>query len=275
MYHDLTKAQKRALRAAAQLAHDRDRTMSAEDREVHYLEARNADLPIIVGGAVAIGIIDIDEVEAAARDLVADIAERIRAASHADVVKPGVAGDEDDDEDEDEDEKDEDPNAAVSVAAIVREADAVWEECTLFVNRRTGAVTIMRSEYMDGELEEDEELEGDEEDEENDEDDEEDPKWLQEVKAEGRELESNPDWCALLDQYGLDEYGMMKRFARDAMPAASRDLFEALSGRGAFRRFRDVLHDRGLREEWEAFRTKRVTELVRFLLKEKGIPFRK
>jgi hypothetical protein len=254
-YHDLTKSQKRALRAAAQLAHDRDRTMSAEDREVHYLEARNADLPIVVGGAVANGIIDADDVEAAARDLVADLAERIRAVSDADVVKPGETVDEDDDEEEDED-----PNAAVSVAAIVREADAVWEECTLFVNRRTGAVTITRSEDIDGELEED---------------DEEDADCLQEAKAEGRQLESNPDWCALLDQYSLDEYGVMKRFARNAMPAASRDLFDALSGRSAFRRFRDVIHDRGLQEEWEAFRAKRVTDLVRFLLKEKGIPFRK
>jgi hypothetical protein len=57
MFHDLTKSEKRALRAAAQLANDRDRTMSAEDCEAHYLQARNADLPIIVGGAVANGVI--------------------------------------------------------------------------------------------------------------------------------------------------------------------------------------------------------------------------
>src|ERR1700692_1386992 len=91
MYHDLTKSQKRALRAAAQLAHDRDRTMSAEDREAHYLEARNADLPIIIGGAVANGIIKVDDVEEAVRDLVADVAERIRAVIDADVEKPADA----------------------------------------------------------------------------------------------------------------------------------------------------------------------------------------
>ena len=68
---------------------------------------------------------------------------------------------------------------------------------------------------------------------------------------------------------------MMKRFARNAMPAASRDLFDALSGRGAFRRFRAVIHERGLKDEWEAFRAGRLADLIRFLLKEKGIPFRK
>ena len=119
MYHDLTKSQKRALRAAAQLAHDRDRTMSAEDREAHYLEARNADLPIIVGGAVAIEIIDVDDVPEAARELVADVAERIRAVIDAQVQKPEVAVS--------DEELDEDPNAAVSVAAIVREAEALYD----------------------------------------------------------------------------------------------------------------------------------------------------
>jgi hypothetical protein len=113
---------------------------------------------------------------------------------------------------------------------------------------------------MDGELEED---------------DEDEAEWLQQAKAEGRELESNQDWCALLNQYDLDEYGMRKRFARNAMPAASRDLFDALSGRGAFRRFRTVIHERGLQDEWEAFRAGRLADLIRFRLKEKGIPFRK
>lgn len=251
MYHDLTKSQKRALRAAAQLAHDRDRTMPPEDREAHYLEARNADLPIIVGGAVANGVIEVGDVETAARDLVADVAERIRAVIDARAEKPAVA----------DEEEDEDPNAAVSVAAIVREVDALSQESTLYVNRRTGTVTVWSNGFMmDGELEKDD---GD------------DPEWLQQAKAEGRELESNPDWCALLDRFDLDEYGMRKRFARNAMPAASRDLFDALSGRGAFGRFRGVINERGLQEEWEAFRAGLMADLIRFRLREKGIPFRK
>src|SRR5260221_14207630 len=93
MYHDLTKAQKRALRAAAQLAYDRDLSMSAEDREAHYLEARNADLPIVVGGAVANDIIGIDDVEEGARDLIADLAERIRGVLDAHAEKPERAVD--------------------------------------------------------------------------------------------------------------------------------------------------------------------------------------
>ena len=50
---------------------------------------------------------------------------------------------------------------------------------------------------------------------------------------------------------------------------------DALSGRGVFRRFRDVIHRRGLKDEWEAFRAKRLADLIRFRLKENGIPFRK
>jgi hypothetical protein len=50
MFHDLTKGQKRALRAAAQLAYVRDTTMGEEDRRVHYLEARNPSLPFEEAG---------------------------------------------------------------------------------------------------------------------------------------------------------------------------------------------------------------------------------
>jgi hypothetical protein len=101
------------------------------------------------------------------------------------------------------------------------------------------------------------------------------PEWLQQARAEGRELESNSDWCALLTRVDLDDYDTMKRFARNARPAASRDLFDALSGRGSYRRFRDVIHRHGLQDEWEAFRAKRLADLIRFLLKEQSILFRK
>ncbi len=131
----------------------------------------------------------------------------------------------------------------------------------------------MNQEFMEEELDGDDDDEDDED--EDHEDDEDDPKWLQRAKAEGRELESNPDWCALLERDDLDDFDTMKRFARNAGPAASRDLFDALSGRGAYRRFRDVIHRRGLKDEWEAFRAKRMANLIRFLLKERGIPFRK
>lgn len=252
MNHELTKAQKRALRAAVELAHQRDRSMDAEDRDVHYLEARTSDLPIVGGGAVAQGIIRIEEVGEAARELVARVADSLRAISEESSDDAG--GEEPDPHD---------PSAALSVGAIVAEFELLTEETTLFVNRRTGEVAVISNEDLP------DEEPGDETEDENE------PEWLAEEEAEARDIAGNPDWIALLGRHDLDELGIMKRFARRARPAASRDLFDALSGRGAFRRFREVIRARALEKEWDTWRTESLGESVRFELQQRKIPFRR
>ena len=132
MSGDLTKDQKRALRAAAQLAHQHDQSMPEEDRDVYYLEVGNADLPLLVGGAVAHGIITIDQVPDAARELVRDVASRLSAVFDALERNPSPL----------EEKVPYDPDAVVSIASIVRQIDSLTDESTLFVNRRTGEVTV-------------------------------------------------------------------------------------------------------------------------------------
>ena len=259
MFHDLTKAQKRALRAAAELAHDRDRTMEREDRDVHYLEARNSDLPIIIGGAIAKGILTLEEVGEPARELVADVAARIRAVWHEAETRAAEAADDGEDEADGYD-----AGAPVSVTAIVREIDGLRDETTLYVNRRTGEVRVMEHVYLPDEDDDefDEFLEGE-------------PGWEADAKAEGCAMVSNPDWIALFERYDISDRDIMIRFARNARPAASRDLLDALHQRGAYRRFREEIHRRGLQKEWDAFREERLADSVRFELREKGIPFRR
>jgi hypothetical protein len=69
------------------------------------------------------------------------------------------------------------------------------------------------------------------------------------------------------------EYGWMAEFTATVKDARLRDLLEvALNGRGAFRRFKDVLADYpGERERWFAFRDARVREAMREWLDENGI----
>jgi hypothetical protein len=237
MFHDLNKAEKRALREAAQLAYDRDVSMPSEDRDVHYLQARNPDLPFVVAGAVVHEIISIDEVGAVIRELIEDVSARLSASieslgnrDRAPVEEPDPY----------------DPNAVVSVAAILGEIDflASSGEASLFVNTRTGEVRVSLGEGLD-EFDDDVDFRKDEE------------------------------WLYLLSRYDLDELGAMKKFARDASPAAGRDLYEALSGGGAFRRFRDVIHRRGLQQDWDQYRERCFADQICFELEERKIPFRK
>ncbi|MGH9316937.1 MAG: UPF0158 family protein, partial [Thermoanaerobaculia bacterium] len=69
------------------------------------------------------------------------------------------------------------------------------------------------------------------------------------------------------------EYGWMAEFAGTVRDARLRDLLEvALDGRGAFRRFKDVLFDRPAeRERWFAFRDGRVREAAREWLAEHDV----
>ncbi|HEX7708570.1 MAG TPA: hypothetical protein VF701_19065 [Thermoanaerobaculia bacterium] len=141
MWQDLTKGEKRALRTAAELAHGRDRTMAREDRDVHYLEARNDDLPLIVGAAVAQGLLTIEEVAEVARERVAHVAGALREIREERATRVPEETDEDEEYD---------ATSPVSVAAIVREIDSLRDETTLYVNRRTGEVRVMDHECLPG-----------------------------------------------------------------------------------------------------------------------------
>jgi hypothetical protein len=69
------------------------------------------------------------------------------------------------------------------------------------------------------------------------------------------------------------EYGWMAEFVGTVGNAHLRDLLEvALNGRGAFRRFKDVLHDHPAeREAWFAFRDGHVRAAAREWLAEQGL----
>ena len=69
------------------------------------------------------------------------------------------------------------------------------------------------------------------------------------------------------------EYGWMAEFAGTVADAHLRDLLDvALDGRGAFRRFKDVLRDYPAeREAWFAFRDEHVRAAAREWLAENGI----
>lgn len=238
MFPELTKNAKRALREAAALAHSRDRSMSREDCDVFYLEARNADLPLLIGGAVADGLVTLEEIGESARDLIADIAGRLRAM-HSDMTSR-----------EPEKIKDPyDPNAVVSVSRIVEELDSLWEGASLYVNRMTGEVVVQRDGDEDA---------------------------IEDEDGEPVSLEDDPAWIGLFSSFDLNDMEVMKKFAnRVAGPAAGKALLEALHGRGAYRRFRDEIHRRRLDDEWDTYRTERRTESVRFRLEQQQIPFKK
>jgi hypothetical protein len=75
--------------------------------------------------------------------------------------------------------------------------------------------------------------------------------------------------CAELDECGewipngyyrlpskreINQYGMMEEFCEIVSnPSIRKQLWEAIDGRGAFSRFRNVIHKNGLEKQWNRF----------------------
>lgn len=82
--------------------------------------------------------------------------------------------------------------------------------------------------------------------------------------ADARQIISaDEEYLALPDRFEIDEYKMMERFAR-GLDAAERDAtLRSLGGRGAFRYFKDTVHQLGLAKSWYAFRDECYRDVAR------------
>jgi len=87
--------------------------------------------------------------------------------------------------------------------------------------------------------------------------------WEAKALEIARGVLAGADYIALPDRFEIDEYRMMERFASGVTDAAaSARLGRAIQGRGAFRYFKDSVHDLGLTEEWYAYRDRQYEEIA-------------
>ena len=89
-----------------------------------------------------------------------------------------------------------------------------------------------------------------------------------------RDLDEEEGWLRLPNQREADEYRMMSDFSSTVRNARKREQLEiALSGRGAFRRFKDAVSREGIDNEWYVFRDKRYLAFARNWCEGNGIPY--
>lgn len=139
----------------------------------------------------------------------------------------------------------------VRLEDVVEYMDLPSEEWTSHLNRRTGELVTVTGEDARA-VEDGEEPE--------------------EPKA--REARESGDYLELPGRFEIDEYRIMERFSRDMENDAIRDeLLQAIGGRGAFRRFREVIHDRRITETWYAYRQEALERIAADWLEVNGIRF--
>ncbi len=100
------------------------------------------------------------------------------------------------------------------------------------------------------------------------------PDWQRENIAMVRliEEEATDRFVPLPDRFEINEWKMMERFALSLGDSYTADaLLGAIRQRGAFRRFKDMVYQRGLADRWYAFRDEEYRRVAIGWCREHGI----
>ena len=149
----------------------------------------------------------------------------------------------------------------VSLKELVGEWELTSDMASLYLNKQTGELYMVRKDDMLGFEEED----SDEEDEL--------PDWEREEREKLREIEGSKDWVPVPTRDTHEAYRVMERFCLEQDDKLVELLMTAISGKGAFRRFKDVIHRHGLEKSWYAYQEARATEELKDWLEASGIPY--
>lgn len=86
------------------------------------------------------------------------------------------------------------------------------------------------------------------------------------------EYDEDDDYIDLPDSYHINEYPMMENFVY-SLPRGKNQtiLYNAIQGRGAFRRFKDKLNEIGLAKTWFEYRDQQYKEIALEWCEENGI----
>jgi len=149
---------------------------------------------------------------------------------------------------------------------IVDKLDCNTDSWKIYYNKRTGKITEIQLEYLAiaEELDEEDDI-GEYAD------------WEQESIKEAIDIIENwHDYIKLPDKYEIHEYSIMEKFCYSIEEARlSNKLCNIISGRGAFRRFKDAIKRYNLEESWYSYRDEALCEIARDWCQDNEIPFMK
>ncbi len=150
----------------------------------------------------------------------------------------------------------------VSLKSVVNEMDVLGDQMTAYINKKTGELfTVTEEEAMIIE--------------EGNEDDELIPEWQKETLPKVREVLESDHFVPLPDSFEIHEYSIMERFCRSCQDEGLQDeLLHAIRGSGAFRYFKDVIHRKGIQDDWYSFRDEALKEIATEFLEMEGIAYR-
>ncbi len=147
----------------------------------------------------------------------------------------------------------------VSLREVVFEMDVPGDLGRAYLNPKTGEVITITEEDLSA-------LEYDDPDRM--------PQWQREILPKIREVMESDDFLPLPDKHEIHHWDIMRRFCGSVEDEEQReDLLNAISGRGAFRYFRDTIHRFGIEDDWYRFCDETIKHIAIDWLEAHGIPF--
>ena len=147
----------------------------------------------------------------------------------------------------------------VSLQSVVNEMDVLSDEVTAYINKKTGelySVSEEEANIVEHGNENDEFI----------------PEWQREILPKVREVLESGDFVVLPDQFEIHEYSIMDRFCLSLSDEGLQDeLLQAIRGSGAFRRFKDAIHHKGIQDGWYRFRDQALKRIAIDFLESEGI----
>ena len=134
-------------------------------------------------------------------------------------------------------------------------------ESTSYLNKKTGEVILVTDEELQAA--------------ENEDPPEEYPEWQREaIKTAQDVFENIGNYIELPSPFDIHEYAIMERFTLSIEHEhISEELFSAIKGRGAFRRFKDAIHQLKVAEAWYSFRDQSYRQIAIDWCEQHGIEY--
>jgi hypothetical protein len=148
----------------------------------------------------------------------------------------------------------------VNLREVIQEMDVFGDEHRAFLNIQTGEL-ITLSDYELMAAEEDDTLENM-------------PEWQQGMVQKAKDVLFTNDYRELPSKFDIHEYAIMQKFwySVDGDELSER-LLNSIRGRGAFRYFKDTIHQYGIADAWYDYREQAFREIAIEWLESIGIAY--
>ncbi|MFB0553592.1 MAG: UPF0158 family protein [Phycisphaerae bacterium] len=149
----------------------------------------------------------------------------------------------------------------VKLNEIIEGLEFQSDERHSFLDKRTGEVVSISDEEMQA-AEDDEPIEDF-------------PDWQQDLVRIAKEIvDETGDYIELPTKFDINEYRIMEKFCLSLNDSEMSDtLYSSIKGSGAFRRFKDAIHEYDIADDWYKYRNDALKEVAIEWCQEHGIEF--